>query len=420
MSASIDAVQGWIRYAFQHGLKSFIVDLHFHDDDDDDYYDENDDYDDEDDDYYDEDDYDGEKGCELPSPVGLETLRLALGGARLRLHTTVKFESLTDLSLERIKVANGGAHLLARLVSSASCPRLQKLRMSKLWLPDVGEEMRLEADMLSELWIDDVNALRSLKLKTPSLRIFQIDTCDNDVLEISAQRLEELEFYQLGCPPKRLAVNGELPCVRNLKICLWSHRDCASGYGETENDINVLLLKHCSSVTCLEVTLKGRKVSEEDVDIINSRVPHLPQITSLIVNVYYDLFECHDFGAAVASLLTRFSNLRQISLHLPIFDNLHENLDADAVCDHPNHWTSNAIFMAQLQEVELTGLTGTDCELWFMKTMLASAERLHKVAISFINQKDQHPSKMDAFKRMLLDEGMQISQRGAYMFACLK
>ena len=60
------------------------------------------------------------------------------------------------------------------------------------------------------------------------------------------------------------------------------------------------------------------KVFEEDVDIIKSRVPHLPRITSLTVNVSLS-FERHDFGAGVASLLTRFSNLRHLSLHLPYF-----------------------------------------------------------------------------------------------------
>jgi len=50
------------------------------------------------------------------------------------------------------------------------------------------------------------------------------------------------------------------------------------------------------------------KVFEEDVDIIKSRVPHLPRITSLTVNVSLS-FERHDFGAGEHDL----------SLHLPYF-----------------------------------------------------------------------------------------------------
>nr|CAB3469773.1 unnamed protein product [Digitaria exilis] len=389
----------------------------------------------EEDGYYSDDDGKndhGYRGCqkepevlldELPSPIRLEAFRLALGGATFRLQTTVKFASLTDLSLERMKIPAGGAHLLARLVSSASCPRLRKLRMIDLWLPDPSDqEMRLEANVLTELWMEDVTPLRSLELKTPNLRILHIDACYSEVLRVSAPRLEELEFFELGCPPRLLEVDGELPCVWSLKICLWSHRACISSgyYGETENDMNVVVLKQCISVTRLAVTLRGPKVFKEDMDIINYRVPHLSQITSVIINVT-DWAERHDFGAGVASLLTRFNNLRRLSLQLPVFDSLWEK-GADALCDRQLqkcHWTSYEISMAHLQEVELTGLTGAECELSFMKVVFASAKRLHKVAISF-NPKCQHPGRMDAFERMLLDEGAWTIHRGEFMLTCLK
>lgn len=55
---------------------------------------------------------------ELHGPERLETMHLALGEAGLRLPTTtMKFASLTDLSLETIKLAPGVAQLLAGLVS---------------------------------------------------------------------------------------------------------------------------------------------------------------------------------------------------------------------------------------------------------------------------------------------------------------
>ena len=55
--------------------------------------------------------------------------------------------------------------------------------------------------------------------------------------------------------------------------------------------------------------------------MIKSSVPHLAHVTSLTVNVS-DVFERHDFGVGVASLLTRFKNLRHLSLHLPLFVSL--------------------------------------------------------------------------------------------------
>ena len=89
-------------------------------------------------------------------------------------------------------------------------------------------------------------------------------------------------------------------------------------------------------------------------------------------------------------------------------------------CDHQDYWTSHEISMDHLQEVELSGLTGTECELWFMKAVLRSAKGLRKVAITFNPKCWQYQGKMDAFKRMLLDEGMQTSHPDAFMLhACM-
>jgi len=174
MPASVDAIQGWIWYAFQHGVKSFSVNMRLP--------------------YFwtyfiygadammsftgvrnGHDEYEPVVFLDvLPaSPVRLEAMRLALGGARLRLPTAMEFTSLADLSLEWIRMEAGSVHLLARLLSSASCPRLQKLRMRKLCLDAFDEEMLLEADMLSELRIQAVKFL-SLKLRTSNLKVFHL------------------------------------------------------------------------------------------------------------------------------------------------------------------------------------------------------------------------------------------------------
>jgi hypothetical protein len=63
----------------------------------------------------------------LPSSAKLETMHWELQGVRLQLPATAMFTSLVDLSLENIELVAGGGHLLARLLSSACCPSLQKL-----------------------------------------------------------------------------------------------------------------------------------------------------------------------------------------------------------------------------------------------------------------------------------------------------
>lgn len=88
------------------------------------------------------------------------------------------------------------------------------------------------------------------------------------------------------------------------------------------------------------------------------------------------------------------------------------------LCDHPNHWV-NEFSMGHLQEAEFTGLIGIDCEVWFIKAMLASAKRLQKVAISF-NPYWLPRGKMDAFERLLLGGGMWTSHRDTYTLRCIR
>ncbi|KAL6603629.1 hypothetical protein ACP70R_043990 [Stipagrostis hirtigluma subsp. patula] len=400
------AAQGWIRYAVQQGVKSFAVELHAPPEAA----------------VIRQVDFNVYKRPavafdELPSPARLETMRLALGGARLRLPATVVFASLTDLSLERIKVAVGSGHLLARLVSPASCPNLRKLRLRMVRFLDSIGELLLEADALLELWLENVSYLRCLELRAPSLRVFHMEKCEHEALIISAPRLEELEFFQEWCP-LQLVVNEGLTCVRTLKLQLWSH---GAPIHKTDNDICTLLLKHCSTVKCLHVTLEGRQIFEEDVDMINGRIQQLPHVASLSIHVS-PWFGQHNFGAGVATLLTPFTNIRHLSLHLPRFINLwHDlHLGLNLLCDHPNHWTSHEIYFVYLEEIELTGLTGIDCELWFVETVLSSATRLQKVAISFNHDCLQVQGKMDAFERMLIGVGMWTFHRDAPTHTCLK
>ncbi|CAN6190818.1 unnamed protein product [Urochloa humidicola] len=134
----VGAAQDWIRYAFLQGVKSFAVDLRVPPKSDD-------------------EEGGGEKLQPdkviiidelLASPERLETMHLGLGDAALQLPAaTMKFASLVDLSLERIEIAHGGGQLLARLLSSANCPRLQKLRISKLRFPSSNEAMQLDAEL---------------------------------------------------------------------------------------------------------------------------------------------------------------------------------------------------------------------------------------------------------------------------------
>ncbi|KAL6636650.1 hypothetical protein ACP70R_024222 [Stipagrostis hirtigluma subsp. patula] len=118
--------EGWIRYAVQHATTSFNLELRRIARERQCYWDDDDDEDSDDDD---DSCKSGEKPLiglkidDLPSSATakLETMSMALGGARLWLPATVAFGSLVDLTLKRINLAASNGRLLARLLSPACC-----------------------------------------------------------------------------------------------------------------------------------------------------------------------------------------------------------------------------------------------------------------------------------------------------------
>ena len=114
-----------------------------------------------------------------------------------------------------------------------------------------------------------------------------------------------------------------------------------------------------------------------------------------------------------------FSNLLYTYMYL-YCRTIKQLQDQISYANHQNHWKYSKFSMAHLREVELTGLTGTNCEFQFMKAILARAKRLHKVAISFNPNCWQHEGNMDAFECNLLYEGMWTSHRDAFTLNCVK
>jgi hypothetical protein len=62
-----------------------------------------------------------------------------------------------DLSLESIVLPAASVHLLARLVSSACCPRLQKLQLSRICLYELDELLLVVSTTLLELSFEGIH-----------------------------------------------------------------------------------------------------------------------------------------------------------------------------------------------------------------------------------------------------------------------
>jgi hypothetical protein len=183
-------------------------------------------------------------------------MRLAIGHAMVQLPTTGSFVSLTDLCLERMVVAAGSGHLLARLLSSACCPSLQKLRMRKVRLRLAGLQdfLLLEASALSELSLENMEEPWVLELRTPNLRVLRIEGSWVEELTISAPRLEILTFFHYL--PDRINVDGGLPCLWRLRVVgLLSHSYFNNDDDEEINSAGIRLLQCCMSARCLHVSL---------------------------------------------------------------------------------------------------------------------------------------------------------------------
>nr|CAB3485759.1 unnamed protein product [Digitaria exilis] len=164
----IQATQRWIHHAIQHGVRSlvFTLDLPWPADeeggDDDNNY------------------YVGNPVItldDLISSANLETMHLDFNHATLRLPSTAVFASLADLSIENIEIEDdSGVQHLTRLVSSACCPRLRKLRLVEVVFP-MEETFLIDAGALLELSMEVIDELQFLELKTPSLRVLHMDGC---------------------------------------------------------------------------------------------------------------------------------------------------------------------------------------------------------------------------------------------------
>ncbi|RCV40221.1 hypothetical protein SETIT_9G035200v2 [Setaria italica] len=138
-----------------------------------------------------------------PSSAGAAEGWYEFALARVRLPSAVVFTSLTDLALECLEIADDTGDLLGRLLSSACCPRLRKLR---LWVVRFKhartKELVLETSTLVELTMYDMDQMGSLELRTPNLLDLKIRSC---------RELEALTISVSGLMEPRITMLDQLP-----------------------------------------------------------------------------------------------------------------------------------------------------------------------------------------------------------------
>ncbi|KAJ1292975.1 hypothetical protein BS78_01G032200 [Paspalum vaginatum] len=345
----------------------------------------------------------------LPSSTKLEALHLWLS-ARVRLPSAAVFTSLEYFTLASVQLAPGSAGLLARIASSACCPRLRNLRMMSVSFKRAEtKELVIDAGELLELFLENLTGLESLELRTPRLLELEIETCDElRAFRFSAPALEKLTFYYNR---SQVAIHGDgLPCVWFLRINLVTHLFHDSDI----NDSRIALLQRCSSsARSLLVHLDVPSEIERQVDLIKDKLPQLPDVTHLAVNLH-PIVDRHSFGDGVVGLLTRFGNLEYLRLQLEevpgcIKRDEYYSRDADVesafICKHADNWASSGISLANLRKAEFRGLTGTGCECRFLRFVLASATDVEKVTVTFSVNEYNLEGRKDGFLGRLIGDG---------------
>ena len=86
-----------------------------------------------------------------------------------------------------------------------------------------------------------------------------------------------------------------------------------------------------------------------------------------------------------------------------------DDVDSAFTCNHPDHWESSNISLANLRKADFRGMTGTGCELRFLRFVLANATDLQSVTVSFnlyFIEEELQDSWMHYFLHTLLGDGM--------------
>uniref|UniRef100_A0A0D9XPG3 TFIIS N-terminal domain-containing protein n=1 Tax=Leersia perrieri TaxID=77586 RepID=A0A0D9XPG3_9ORYZ len=334
---------------------------------------------------------------EIPKPKNRNALvRKGNGGgfparhrATLRLPAVVAFDSLKDLTLGFITLADGiGRRHLGNLLSSTSCPCLQKLRLMEI---DGMEALRLNAGELLEFSLSVRSSMFGigpsmylLEVNTPKLRVLRAGGWHIGEITFSAPMLEDVRFTFRHLNSIKLLSVSELTHVRSLKgIELKTERPHIHGY--RPNDSTIRLMRQCTSVECVSVSLQFAQWHYarglEEVYIIKD-IPPLSYVTSLSIEAFPHSFpqDKHDIIAAISCLLTQCSSLRYLELK-PIFALKKDGGDQTISKEHIN------IKLPNLQVIVISGFGGRLDEASVIEWLHATAPSLRRINLNFVSSK---------------------------------
>jgi len=107
----------------------------------------------------------------------------------------------------------------------------------------------------------------------------------------------------------------------------------------------------------------------------------LPDITFLKLNV---LAYGHAFGPSAFHVLRMCSGIRGLKLFLaPTHSEAQSSCPSVCICCQQANWKTEELSLNRLEEVEITGLRGSEHEIAFLKRLLSWAALLKRMTITF-------------------------------------
>ncbi|TVU40471.1 hypothetical protein EJB05_13937, partial [Eragrostis curvula] len=325
---------------------------------------------------YEEDD-ETEAAIPLPCFRNATAIDLDLGFMPLCCPSSGAFTRLTELCLERVRFQ--GTCELGDVVSWPRCPGLRKLRIRHAWgvaRLTVRSESLLQMDLLR------VNGLQQLNVDAPLLNLFLLRHCltrdqPQPIANISAPLLITLVWMDVyDSSYVHLGNLGQLQQLGPNVIVVYGNHH--SGH----NREVLRFLQHFQIIHKLKIVLGypqgdigNFQYLMEDI----TRLPHVTFLTLLVMN------EGHAFGASSFHVLRLCTGIRKLSLVLLPSCNseTQSTCPSGCICDESANWKIENLSLNCLREVEITDLSGAECEVAFLKQLFKWAGVLEKLRITF-------------------------------------
>nr|XP_051231117.1 uncharacterized protein LOC127349406 isoform X2 [Lolium perenne] len=234
------------------------------------------------------------------------------------------------------------------------CPRLRVFEIEVFPSQDVAaNRIKVHSPTIEELVVkvDDVQ-LHSLDIMAPVLKRFslRVNMAKDFTVSFSAPMVENIRWDCL-CEDENVGF-GEKWRLCYLKLVM-------------KENVGVLRM----SISCEGELLPDRTFSQE-----------IAQLPAFSVLELYLQSKDHCIGALVSHLLGVCSSIRRLMVVIGQYVST-EGCSPNCPCDQPQNWRNEIISLKALEEVELTGLDGTENDVDLLKLLFRCAPLMKSMTV---------------------------------------